>query len=473
MNNNNFLILLNTLKAKEVKRFSNYLYALYGNSKVTLDIYEYYKAFYKKKKIPSDWDIAYDRIFGKSKKNIRKSSKIQNGLSDLYLILKEYLIQQKISTTDFEKEFLWLKILEERTLNHQKNLHLKKLYKKAKDRKTKTIWTSLDTLKLYHFEYFKNDFKKNNVAIDNVQNGMKLLDDFYISMELKYASEILARKKVLSTNSNALPLLSTVKSLLEQNECPSSLQNELYFLLYSFVDSYNHTQFIKLKEFLFNHQDELHQEEKLTTLVYLLNYLAAELKKGKLELSEETLNLYKFGLEKGQLLVHNKLIDTTHFYNIVNIACRLKDLEWVKYFIEEYQVFLDKESKVQVISIVSSMVLFEENEFHKVISRISEARFGENIFGLLARVYILSSHYELNTLDNLDILCDSFIRFVKRSKTLGHSNKEAAINFSRILKHLDKRALLKKDINEEIKKSEFLFFRTWLFEKSKSYRPIK
>ena len=464
---NTFLTHLNSLTSAEVKKFGIYLRATYGNSKVLLKIYEFYVKFHCKKKPPPDWPVAYESIFTKKHRTKTELRNLQNGVSDLFLKLKEYLIQKKIIETSFEKEFLWLQILEERELFHHRDLHFKHIVRKEKE--ATHIWSALNELTLYHYDFFRNNFEKERPQMYLLKDSIHLLDNFYISLQLKYTAELLNRQNLLSIQSQASPLIEPIFSLFKQNNITLSLQNKLYYKLYLFLEKSDLSKFTNLKTFLFDHRNELHKEEKLTALLYLLNFLANELKKGNYELRKETLELYKFGLEGQSILIHKGLIDTVNFRNIVNLACHLGEFSWAENFIKKFQKNLDISIRTENTSIAWAMLYFEKKDYHKVIQNIDKTKFSGIFYIILSRIYTMASNFELNDTDDLDIACETFIRYVRRNKKLGDGSKSAAIQFAKILHHLVLRKLPPNEIKKEISETNSLYFRAWLERKLQNY----
>ena len=470
MKKNNFLAVFDKLSKDEIRKFEIHLNANYQNSKIPLQIFHYYLKFSTKKKTYPELKIVYEKLFGPPPKNKRPLAKLQNGLSDLNLILKDFLIQMKILETDFEQEFLWLKILEQKELFHERDLHLKKIVQQQKE--NNNIWKSLHLLQLNQFEFFKNDFNKNNLEISQLQDGLHLMDDFFISMQLKYAVESINRKNILNVPLPKMPFLKTILNQLKKNKNAFLLQNQLYYNIYLFLKNENFKHFTQLKDFVFTHQFSLHREERLSALIYMINYLAALLRTGKLKWANETFELYQWGLSHDNIMVQNGIIESLHFRNIVNVAARLKKFSWSKKFVETYHKFLEPSSKEEIIAIAYAMIYFTEEDFQKVLENFDQVKFEEPIFEIQARIYMLACYYEIGRTDNLIMQCETFARFVKRSKKVNDSNKIAATNFTRILKQLQRKKLFKKEIKENIENENALFFKSWLLEKLLQYQRI-
>ena len=384
MKKNTFLTHLNTLSPAEVKKFGRHLKANSADSKLLLKAYDYYVKFHRKVKSPSDPEVAFQKIFSRKLSTKADLRNLNNFPTDLLAKLKAYLIQKKIMETKFEKDFLWLQVLEERGLSHQRNLQFEKI--KKEQNKSKDIWASLNQLKLYNQEYFRNNFEKENSEISLLEDGIQSLNDFYISFHLKYASEILNRNIILATTIKPNPALDSLIALIEKKELPISLSNELHFELYQFLQDRSHLKYIKLRTFLFEHRSLLHQDEKLIALLSMMNYISAKLKKGKPELIRDIFELYKFGYENDNILIHNDILESSSFRSTVNLACHLQELDWAAHFIENIQCYLDPKVRIENVAIANSLILFEQGKFEEAIQNIEKHSFSEIHSMIMARV---------------------------------------------------------------------------------------
>jgi hypothetical protein len=469
MKKNTFLTHLDTLKPAEVSKFGIHLNANSHDSKLLLKAYGFYVKYHNKVKPPPEPEVAFLKIFSRKPTSKADFKNLKNFPYDLSKKLKEYLIQKKIMETEFEKDFIWLQILEERGLEHQKNLHLKKLKKEKTG--VKHVWDSVNQLKLNQYEYFRNDFQKNNIRLKEFQNGMNFLDDFYVNMKLKYSSEILNRAYVLSPPSSELFLLDSLLASVKKSDYDFTIQNELYRILYDFLQKRDFKKHVAVKEFVIKNEELLHQEERLTAFSYMINVLAAELKTGT-QYKEEAFELYQMGLRKDKLLVYNGLMDGTNFFNIINIACRLKKFDWAKLFIKDHKQYLRKGTRKQSIFYALAIISFEEGDFQKAIHDLRKTTFNDVMLEMVARVYTLASYFELDKYDDLETFCDSFIRFANRNKNLGKDNTLSVVNFTQNLKHLSDKKIPKNQLKKRIIKEEKLFFRDWLLAKVEKYKPI-
>lgn len=463
----NFLIHINSLKSGEVRKFGIYLKSTFPKSNMLLKTYDYYVKYHRKKKPPPDFKVAYKEIFEMTTNSDKEILNLQNYLSDLFLKLKDYLIQQRVLASEFEKEFLWLQILAERELEHQNNLQLERLKKSGGG--IQNIWTSIEQLKIYHYEFFRNDFQKHNPHIDNLQRGMEYLEEFYRSIKLKFAAEIINRKSLLPEQNHDLDISLFIPDFEKISLEQLSKNSELYLSLIQFLKNKNPEEYRQLEKFLKLNHSKLHQDETLTTIIYMINYLAEEIKSGNSTSMSKAFDLYLLGLEH-KILIRNGKMDALPFNNIVNIACYLKKYDWAKTFVEDYKKYIKDGIREEVSSVSSMMILFKEKEYVEISPIYIKIKFTNVISKITGTLYYLMSLYEIGEHEMLFVSLDSFRSFLNKNKMVGKNNKEAALNFTKILKHFIRRKFSQNQLEHEININESVFFRTWLKEKVETYQ---
>ena len=170
------LKLLRTLSIKECNQFSDYLTGTKYKKKEAIEIFEFYKNYQNnKKKLPNE-EVIFEIVFSTRPTTKTGLKKLKNGLSDLNLLLKDFLIQQKILGTKFERELLWLDILEERNLEHWANLHAKQIQKGLDKEENPSKWHSLYQLKLLYFFCTKKVSDVSENHLENLKKGIQTLE---------------------------------------------------------------------------------------------------------------------------------------------------------------------------------------------------------------------------------------------------------------------------------------------------------
>ncbi len=467
---NNFLILFDSMSPSEVNEFQRFLEGFYRGQKVMMKVFRFYCKINKKGKTYPSLKVACEKIFLNSSPTKKELSKLRNSLSDLNLAIKDFLIYKQTKKAKLEKEFIWLQVLEDRKLEHKRDLQIKNISKKIAEEKLNSIWFPFGRMLLHHFLYFRNTFQKNDPGIVHIREGIKNLDDFYIGMKLKYAAEIKNRQNLFPSPYKPILLKPIIASL--KNKTEISLPIKTYFLLYNLLNENDLKSFHSLKDFFLTEGNRLDQEEQITILISSINFIASEIRKGKQELNKEAFALYQYALEN-DILIYKEFIDASQFLNMINVACHLKEFKWAKNVVNTQKKYLKDNLEPQYSNIAFRMIYFGEENYRAILNMSQSVKFDNIHLELLFKIYFLASKFELEEKDELSDDCDTFIRFIKRHKKLGEDNKNANIRFAQILKALINQRKSKKALENEFKKIKKLHFRSWLSKKIASYIQIK
>lgn len=467
---NNFTTLLHSLSVDEVKGFDKYLKRIFKEDSIPFKISKYYLSVHKKKQSFPSLDIAFKKIFKITAKDKAAKAKLQNGLSDLFLELKEYLILEKFKARTFERDMIWMEVLDEKNLNHQRDLYKKKILSKLEADEPKNVWHALEELRFYHFIFFRNNFQKDNPKIDLLQKGMEALEEFSQSMKMKLHAEMMNRKNLMPDQELSPELKSILLDLDEnkiQIENPSK-NSELYFLLFKFFQKNNTREYQRVKRYLIKNNQLLHQDEKLTILIYLINFLNGKIKKDRAAIMKEAFEIYQFGLDEKFLIYKNKL-SATQFTNIITIACYLNEFDWAEDFIQKYKLFLSESIREEKTMNGLMIVNFKRKNFTQVLSLYQQISFTNILFIISGRIHHLASLYELEYFDTLDDKLEAFISFLRKNKKVGKDNRDAALSFAKVLKNLYKRNLKRERVKKEFEAYSKIYFQSWLRSKIDEY----
>ena len=91
------------------------------------------------------------------------------------------------------------------------------------------------------------------------------------------------------------------------------------------------------------------KEELATIYNYFQNYCIAQINDNKPSFLKEIFHLYQSQLQQA-LIIEDGYLPDMHYKNIVTTAIRLKELDWVKQFIEEYRSALRPEVRENAYS---------------------------------------------------------------------------------------------------------------------------
>lgn len=460
MKKNNYLKVWSTLSTSEAKQFSHYLLAFFSRQKVALQLHDYFAK--RKNKAAADLETIYQEVFKETIKRPADTKKVSNGLSDLYLHLKNFLVQQQILKSDFDKEFLWLEILENRSLHHLKKSQVKQMTKDASEMTARDIWYPLQNFRLLHHNYFRND--RNEVSEASYKEMFAAVDDFYISVRLRLSIEAMNAQSTIGTT----PLSDLDRAVFNYAKEKKELSklNQFYYTLYEFKQKNNptHSEAEKLFSFLKSHRLELPKEEQLISLITAVNYWAKAIRDKAPKADKKVMELYKFGIENN-ILVYKNRIDEAVFNNIISVACMRKEFSWAKTFVTDYYHLLPLDIQKNTLHIARASISLFADENQNVIDLLSGIEVNDDLQHLRTYTLYIRALYKLQQFNLVEDKCNNFIKVVRRKK-LPKPTIDATVNFTRLLKQFINVNYNRTTLEKKTKEMNPLFCKDWFLEEA-------
>ena len=226
--------------------------------------------------------------------------------------------------------------------------------------------------------------------------------------------------------------------------------------------------FQKLKNLITEHWQRFAINEMRDIYLLAINYCIKKLNNGQTEFIEEALDLYKVGLEK-EILFENGNLSRFTYNNALSLGLMSQQFEWSRDFLETYQKFLPAKKRKNIYLYNLTIYHFQKQEYHKVMDLLHQVQFRDVLYNLNARRMLLRSYFEMEEIDALESLLDSFQVFIRRRKDLGY-HKE---NFKNLIKFVKKLLLIghdrkaKERLLKTIERTAAVVDKDWLLEKVK------
>jgi hypothetical protein len=213
---------------------------------------------------------------------------------------------------------------------------------------------------------------------------------------------------------------------------------------------------------------------------YVINFVIRKLNSGA-QWYKEFLELHHYLLEKGILLNNGKLPEWD-FKNIVTVALRAGETNWVEKFINDYKNSLPEEVKENAYSYNMAAYFHSVGRFEETMQLLQEIDFTDESYQVGSKIILLKSYFELGAYDAAMSLITAFRRLIERSKTMSAYRKQSNLNMLIALKKIfklqiefdysNKTALKKyiKSIESSIQKLQPLENADWIAEKLKSIK---
>ena len=187
--------------------------------------------------------------------------------------------------------------------------------------------------------------------------------------------------------------------------------------------------------------------------------------------AKESLEWYKFLMERNILFQRNGLITTSVMSNVVNYSVKLNETGFAEEFLKKYACKLPDESRDNTYNYCMAVILFSNGEFGKsleCLSQISDEKLLRKYF--LKKLY-LKIYYELSDYESFVYAFDTFSHFKRRNKLANESRAITFDNFGNYIRRLFKlrnsydkfeSEKLRKDVVTNLNKEQ-----SWFIEKIK------
>jgi hypothetical protein len=256
------------------------------------------------------------------------------------------------------------------------------------------------------------------------------LDSWYIASKLKHACEIINARNVLSVDAE-LRLINEVRNLADNSPFNNEPAVIAYRLIYdsltqpdqeSVIDELQ--QFMREKgwKFPFAEQRELFQ--------YMKNYCIKKLNTGKTEYTQKLFSIYQLTLDNVAFL-EDEPLSPFEFKNMVTIALRLGEFEWVNKFIPSHLKYLQKEYRLNAETYNLGNYHFFCKDYKATLRLFQQVEFTDVFYALDVRSILLKIYFEQHDEDLFYYQASSFRTFLSRHKQVSSYQRTIYRNFIR------------------------------------------
>ncbi len=470
MTDSKFYSFLKALTSKELKRFRKYMESPYfvTHEKIfrLFELFESHLLSNTKHELIKEevWRELYpDRPF-----DYDFLRKLQHLLMDLGY---DFLAQQAFDENLPQKSHSTLQMLSRKQMTEFFEPAIRSGMNHIKKEPNRAGTYYYDLYSIEKFHYILENIESARVQKVNIQK-LNLVDidaninNFFIAEKLKYYCLLLSWSKMTHVNKEVDFIPEIIDKIHTKNylEIPAIA---VYYQIYlTFIEPENEIHFEKLKALIKQHIHLFPAEDARDIMNSAINFTIQKQNQGQLKYSIDNFELWNQALDN-EIILTNGEISPWAFKNIITLALRLNEFNWVEEFIETYGSKINKEYRDNAINYNKALFYFYKKEYDKAIPLSQKVQFDEMNYGLGARSLLLSIFYELNEFDVLQSILDSFKVFVNRNKSITDERKKSYLQLIRLTKkltelHNDDTNLLK--IKSEIENSQAMS-KKWLLEK--------
>lgn len=469
MHKSKLVQLLLTLSYKEMKKLDQFVDSSYFNENEEVTQLFRYLRTQIMPNAPLDADaLAKENVFthlfpGEAYKDLR----IRHLMSALNKLTKRFLSIRNFEANPVQPHLNLLRELREKSPGKVYELSLKEAGR------------ALERHPMRNDEYYYQKFlietertlylqkQKIRTLDSNIQLAVDSLDLSYLITKLKSACTILNNQNVVDLENRILLLEEIRRHILETDY--SSVPAILIYgrILDTLIDPENETHFASLIHALDKNATRFSKQEGREMYTFAQNYCIRQINKGATSYLKELFSIYKNLLSR-EIILENGLLSPWDYKNISVVALRLSEFDWAEHFIRRYSAHIPPEFRENAYTYNLAKLHFYKKEYSEVLKLLQQVEYEDVFYNLDSKVMLLKTYYDLEEIEALYSLIDSFRLFLRRNKLITESHRRNYLNLTRFVKQLtrlrpgDQNKL--SQIRQKIQSTEQIADVNWLME---------
>lgn len=376
--------------------------------------------------------------FFKNKHNIN-DSKMNKLISEHFDYLKKFLSLENNSIHEIDK------------LSAISTINLDSKFIDTEIRKTRKELDKLKTENYYN--YILDDYNLTRIEMNSYLRLTKVplekikekflnqnttLDNFYLWNKVRLLCSYYSLNSVLNFEKVTL-LQQEVESLLLNDVNKFSLAIVLYWNIIQIRKDVNNIELfeqllekISTEDFLklqYSDQSEIYQ--------YIIGLcIIMIVRKNQTQFNISLFNLYNTALEKGYLTNNQHLITQRTFKNIVRCALNNNQFEWTKNILKKTVNLIQEKDIENALAYNYGVYYYYTKEYEKSLRSFSQLPYDNLFYAVDLRTFLIRLYFELEEIDSLFSLIESFRAFLKRNTSYSKVMITSFRNFLNAIKKI-------------------------------------
>ena len=436
MRNTKAYQVLSQLSIYERNRFLKFLESPYFNiNRTVLNLYKSLETLLRDADAPEiEKEALWESIKEADDHALFEDVKLRKAYSDLLKRIQIFLAQQDFESHPYHYHNHLLSAL----AKHK----LEPLYNSALTNARRTSQQLLERNSDYHhFQYILNkhqynlttEFKKKQAkSFDDLQENIEKillnLDYFYFSEKLRYNSTVLSWKRFTTSEFSIQYMDFIIDQIkhMDKAHIPSSIA-VYYEVMMTMLDAEDTSHYYNLKEYLNAYSDQFTQNEIRDIYDSAVSYCAQRVNKGEFEFQQEVFEMYKASLKDEALFVDGYMSPTT-YRNIVFFALRVNEYDWAENFANSYVQRLKEPHRVNALNFSMARIKMYRKAYDEVISYLHQVDYEDFWYNINSRTILIAAYFELDEIDALENLLNSFKVYISRQKSMPESRRRNYLN---------------------------------------------
>lgn len=404
-------LVLNRLSKKEIKQFEQFLDSPYFNQRADLQLLLTTWEKYRGSGLSAE--KLYQSIYPKRK---FKEQELRLLMSYLFRLVEQFLVCQELLRDNNEQGQQMAKVRAYQQL---------KLPKLALKTLQKTENSTIQNAEFYYEQFQKLTLAYEFSSIENPSSDHQFqatadnLDIAYFALKLRQTCLSLSHQAVYQSDFKAHFLEEIIEEIIKRQLQKIPVIGIYYYIYKTLTEEHAVDSFRQLKSLLFEHHQMFPNKEVRDIYVMTINHCIRAMNRGEMEYLEEVLDIYKQGLAQEYLLENGTLSRFT-YNNIVRIALKVKDLDWVEYFIHHYKNNLDRSHQKSIFNFSLASLAYARKDYDTAVEKLQHFNYSDVLLNLAAKTLLLKIYYEWQTDDLLYAHLDAMKNYIQRKKIIGY-----------------------------------------------------
>ncbi len=357
--------------------------------------------------------------------------------SDLLKLIEGFLTQREFEENPLHQANYLLEAVGQKKMEKLYNGSMKTARRLSEAQKYKPSSYYFYQYQIEKSYYDLIDLDTRRTKKTNAEEIANNLDYFYFAEKLRIYCEALNRQYLVSQEYEfpfIEEIIKHVKNDNYQEIPPIAVYLQVY---YTITEEDNLDHYYKLKSLLGRFGLVFPKQEALTLYYSAINYCIRQSNQGKQNFLEELFFLYKELIDKEIVFVNDSL-SPWDFKNIIVSALRLGKYDWTEEFILNYNVKLPDQFRENAVTYNLATLYFYQKQYQKVIEQLRNVEYEDVIYNLNSKSMLLATYFELDEIDALDFLFQSFRAYLNRHKDIPESRRLLYLNLIKFTKKLTK-----------------------------------
>ena len=330
-----------------------------------------------------------------------------------------------------------LQSLRERNLPKLYAQHWRKVQKTSANNQQQSDREQMQALALARETALRPDEAYERSGDDFLQNWSDQLDRYFLQQKLKLSAGLLNSQQIFDHTVD-VGLLPHTQAFLEHQSDKFGAAIHLYALQVRLLQNpEDETIYAQLKRDFLAEHDALYIDDQRQLHAAIRNHCVRRVNAGLSVYLQELFDWYRNGLDTGLLLANDEL-SPWEFKNIVSLALRIGELDWVERFIDDYNDSVPAPYSENVYAFSMARVDFDRQAYRSALRRLQTVAFDDLFYSLDARTLQAKAYFERTDYAPLAALLESFRRLLSRNKALSKQHKHIYGNFIKMMKKLMK-----------------------------------